>query len=195
MSTEADDELLQDFLTEAGEILDTLGGMLVELEQRPRDTDLLNTVFRGFHTIKGGAGFLSLDAMVAICHHAEEVFNVLRQGERSVDAELMDAVFRALDVVKEQFQQLEDGVDLTAADDELLDLLDRYATPEESTAPNMALAYDVAVATVVEVQRSDDSQQYGNGEFPGVTDAEFAEPVEIGSPVGVADAVATGSRF
>lgn len=138
MSIDTDDEILKDFLIEAGEILETLGGMLVELEQRPRDADLLNTVFRGFHTIKGGAGFLSLNAMVDICHRAEDVFNVLRQGERSIDAGLMDAVFRALDVVKEQFQQLEDGVDLTAADAELLGLLERYAAAEAAAIPNIA---------------------------------------------------------
>ena len=55
-----DNEILQDFLVEAGEILEKLGEQLVDLESRPDDKDLLNAVFRGFHTIKGGASFLSL---------------------------------------------------------------------------------------------------------------------------------------
>jgi two-component system, chemotaxis family, sensor kinase CheA len=46
---------------------------------------LLNAVFRSFHTIKGGAGFLNLNNLVAVCHRAEDVFNVLRQGQRQVD--------------------------------------------------------------------------------------------------------------
>ena len=85
-----DDELLEDFLVEAGEILEQLNEQLVELENRPDDTDLLNAVFRGFHTIKGGAGFLTIDPMVAICHRTEDVFNMLRNGEISIDNHLMD---------------------------------------------------------------------------------------------------------
>ncbi|MGB5145956.1 MAG: chemotaxis protein CheA [Porticoccaceae bacterium] len=186
MSIEADDEILQDFLVEAGEILDSLGSMLVELEQRPQDADLLNTIFRGFHTIKGGAGFLNLNAMVAICHQAEDVFNVLRQGERPIDAGLMDAVFRALDVVKEQFQQLEDGVDLVAADGELLDLLGRYAAPDELTALDASLGKAVLAPIGAAPEAPDDSRECGSGEFPDVTDAEFAELLDIASSADVA---------
>ena len=51
MAFEADEEILQDFLVEAGEILEQLNEQLVELENRPNDKDLLNTVFRGFHTL------------------------------------------------------------------------------------------------------------------------------------------------
>lgn len=58
MSFDADEEILQDFLVEAGEILEQLSEQLVELESRPDDMDLLNAIFRGFHTVKGGAGFL-----------------------------------------------------------------------------------------------------------------------------------------
>ena len=60
MSFGADEEILQDFLVEAGEILEQLSEQLVELESRPDDADLLNAIFRGFHTVKGGAGFLQL---------------------------------------------------------------------------------------------------------------------------------------
>ena len=64
MAIDMDDEILQDFLVEAGEILEQLGEQLLDLEQQPDDYDLLNAVFRGFHTIKGGAGFLKIDALV-----------------------------------------------------------------------------------------------------------------------------------
>jgi len=92
MAIDVDDEILQDFLVEAGEILDQLGEQLVQLEQRPNDSDLLNAVFRGFHTIKGGASFVSLTALVELCHRAEDVFNVLRNGERQIDSQLMDQI-------------------------------------------------------------------------------------------------------
>ena len=94
MAIDLNDEIVQDFLVEAGEILDLLGNQLVDLESRPGDKDLLNAVFRSFHTIKGGAGFLSLDNLVEVSHKAEDVFDLLRRGERQLDAALMDVILR-----------------------------------------------------------------------------------------------------
>ena len=65
MGFDADEEILQDFLVEAGEILELLSEQLVELEGSPDDMNLLNAIFRGFHTVKGGAGFLQLHELVA----------------------------------------------------------------------------------------------------------------------------------
>ena len=95
MDTEMDQEILQDFLVEAGEMLEALGEQLIELEQRTDDQELLNAVFRAFHTIKGGAGFLHIEHLVRICHSAESVFDLLRTGERQIDADLMDVVLRS----------------------------------------------------------------------------------------------------
>ncbi len=133
MTIDTDDEILQDFLIEAGEILEELNEQLVDLEQSPDDYDLLNTVFRGFHTIKGGAGFLGIDALVGVCHRAEDVFNVLRQGQRAVDARLMDAVLQVLDEVNDMFAMVQDGVQPQSADQTLLDTLERLAKPQEDT--------------------------------------------------------------
>lgn len=124
MAINADDEILQDFLVEAGEILEQLSEQLVELEHRPDDRDLLNAVFRGFHTIKGGASFLSLTALVEICHSAEDLFNMLRQGELIADSTLMDVVLRVLDVLNEMFVELRGGEEPTAAPTELFAALD-----------------------------------------------------------------------
>jgi two-component system chemotaxis sensor kinase CheA len=129
MSLDMDDEILQDFLVEAGEILETLNEELVDLEQRPDDYDLLNAVFRGFHTIKGGAGFLGINALVAVCHRAEDVFNVLRQGQRNVDALLMDAVLQVLDVVNTMFEMVRSGQEPEPADSTLLETLQQLAQP------------------------------------------------------------------
>jgi len=109
MAIDMNDEILQDFLVEAGEILELLGEQLLDLEQQPDDYDLLNAVFRGFHTIKGGAGFLNIEALVVVCHRSEDVFNVLRQGQRQVDAHLMDTVLQVLDVVNRMFQMVTAG--------------------------------------------------------------------------------------
>lgn len=134
MSSE-DEEILQDFLIEASEILEQLSEQLVELEQNPEDTDLLNAIFRGFHTVKGGAGFLQLDALVGCCHIAENVFDILRNGKRSVDAELMDVVLRALDSINEMFDEVRAGGQPTAADPQLLKDLEQFATPASAAVP------------------------------------------------------------
>ncbi|MGF6690247.1 two-component system chemotaxis sensor kinase CheA [Metapseudomonas resinovorans] len=138
MSFDADEEILQDFLVEAGEILEQLSEQLVELESRPDDMDLLNAIFRGFHTVKGGAGFLQLNALVECCHIAENVFDILRKGERRVDAELMDVVLQALDTVNEMFTEVRERSEPTPATAELLAALSRLAEPagaEPAPAP------------------------------------------------------------
>jgi len=124
MSFDADDEILQDFLIEAGEIIDTLNEELIELEQRPNDSDLLNSVFRSFHTIKGGAGFLALNSLVELCHRAEDVFNLLRNGELEVSAAIMDVMLPVLDSLNEMFDSLRAATEPEPADPALLGALD-----------------------------------------------------------------------
>lgn len=134
MAIDLDDEILQDFLVEAGEILDSLGEQLVELEQAPNNFDLLNAIFRGFHTIKGGAGFLAINALVDICHNAEDVFNVLRQGDRQVTPDLMDVILQVVDIVNEMFGQVRSGETPKSADQGLLKRLKSYASPAEAAS-------------------------------------------------------------
>ncbi|QMV65378.1 chemotaxis protein CheA [Pseudomonas berkeleyensis] len=129
MSFGADEEILQDFLVEAGEILEQLSEQLVELESRPDDMNLLNAIFRGFHTVKGGAGFLQLNELVECCHIAENVFDILRKGERRVDSELMDVVLEALDAVNGMFGEVRERREPTPATPELLAALARLAEP------------------------------------------------------------------
>lgn len=134
MAFDADEEILQDFLVEAGEILEKLSEQLVDLERHPDDSDLLNAIFRGFHTVKGGAGFLQLEALVNCCHSAENVFDILRNHKRKVDSELMDVVLEALDHVNAMFEQVRNHEELTPAPDELIARLDAFAQPESEDA-------------------------------------------------------------
>ena len=135
MSFGADEEILQDFLVEAGEILELLSEQLVELESRPDDMNLLNAIFRGFHTVKGGAGFLQLNELVECCHIAENVFDILRKGERRVDSALMDVVLEALDAVNSMFTEVRERTDLTPATPALLAALARLAEPGGAEPP------------------------------------------------------------
>lgn len=161
MSFGADEEILQDFLVEAGEILEQLSEQLVELESRPDDADLLNAIFRGFHTVKGGAGFLQLHELVECCHIAENVFDILRKGERRVDSELMDVVLEALDAVNSMFTEVRERSPVTAATPELLAALARLAEPQ--TADEAA-----PVAQAVE-------EPAAESESGDITDNEFEQ--------------------
>ncbi len=135
MALDTDDEILQDFLVEAEEILEGLNEQLVQLETQPEDSDLLNSIFRGFHTIKGGAGFLSLDAMVALCHKCEDLFNLLRQGDRRVDANMMDTFLKVLDILNTMFEETKSGEFPTAADPAVLEQLANYLNPNVAAEP------------------------------------------------------------
>jgi len=134
MSFEMDNEILQDFLIEAGEILEKLSEQLVDLEHSPTNKDLLNAVFRGFHTIKGGAGFLNITPLVEVCHCAEDVFNTLRQGQRTIDAELMDIVLKVTDDVNDMMDAVRGGREPEPADPALLGRLKVLAEPQQETS-------------------------------------------------------------
>jgi two-component system chemotaxis sensor kinase CheA len=176
MGFEADDEILQDFLVEAGEILEQLSAQLVELESRPDDRDLLNTIFRGFHTVKGGAGFLQLTELVDCCHVAENVFDTLRNGLRTVDADLMDCVLSTLDVVNDMFTAVSAGEALLAADSTLLARLHFYA--------------QAAAASTTDASGTGSERAFTDPIAPGetppgedITDAEFEQLLDAIAPV------------
>lgn len=130
MGFDVDEDILQDFLVEASEILEQLSEQLVELEKRPDDSALLNAIFRGFHTVKGGAGFLSLTELVDACHGAENVFDILRNGKRRVTPELMDVILQALDAINGMFSQVQNREPLSPASDDLLHDLHELCKPE-----------------------------------------------------------------
>jgi two-component system, chemotaxis family, sensor kinase CheA len=132
------DDLLQDFLTEAGELLADVDNKLVELEKRPHDKKLLNDIFRGFHTIKGGAGFLNLDEMVALCHLTENLFDRLRTGELTLDTDTMDVIMAATAALRDMFGQLPQSNPLRAAAPKLLTALQDAIDGKPAAAPRPA---------------------------------------------------------
>ena len=149
MSFEVDEDILQDFLVEAGEILEQLQEQLVDLENNPENSDLLNAIFRGYHTVKGGAGFLALSELVDICHGAENVFDTMRNGQRSLTPELMDVILQATDAVVEMFESVKAREPLEAAPAQLIDLLHKLSKPE---TPDENIFDDAVVLTEPEAE-------------------------------------------
>ena len=131
------DDIAADFILEAQEILDRLGEQLVSLEQSPQDSDQLNAVFRGFHTLKGGAGFLGIQAMVELCHAAEETLGMARSGKATLQAHHFDAAQQSLDYLQSMLDSVSAGTEPGYAPPELIAQFDVNgpATPAAAAAP------------------------------------------------------------
>jgi two-component system chemotaxis sensor kinase CheA len=131
-------EILEEFLVEAEEILENLDQDLVDLENNPQDKELLNKIFRGMHTLKGGAGFLNLSTIVEIAHRIEDVFNKLRNDEMELTPELMDVILEGIDQLKVALQMLKEREELPDIEEikPLLSKLDALLKGEEPSQKN-----------------------------------------------------------
>lgn len=142
------EDLLQDFLVEAGDLLSGVDNKLVDLERAPNDKGLLNDIFRGFHTIKGGAGFLNAAELVTLCHLTENLFDKLRNGELDVTPEVMDVILSSTGAVRDMFGYLEQGVQPPAAAASLIESLRLAIAGELSHEPAAITAAPVKAAPV-----------------------------------------------
>jgi two-component system, chemotaxis family, sensor kinase CheA len=193
MSFDMDEDILQDFLVEAGEILELLQEQLVELENNPDDANLLNAIFRGFHTVKGGAGFLSLTELVDACHGAENVFDILRTGKRRVTPELMDVILQSLDSINAMFVEVQNRQPLTPASPAILDALHHYSEPESATNP-APTATKPATAPEPAAVAATPSAAPQSGDVDDITEAEFERMLdELHGNKSTAPAAATQS--
>ncbi|NPA54348.1 MAG: chemotaxis protein CheA [Aquificae bacterium] len=119
-------EILEEFLIEADEILSNLDQELIELENNPEDKELLNKIFRGMHTLKGGAGFLNLTTIVEIAHKIEDIFNKLRNDEMTLTPEMMDVIFEGVDKLKEAIEMLKESDEIPDEED-IKDILQKLS--------------------------------------------------------------------
>lgn len=168
------EDLLQDFLTESSELLSEVDNKLVELEKRPDDKHLLNDIFRGFHTIKGGAGFLNVDVMVSLCHRTENLFDKLRNGELKLNPEIMDSILAATGVVRDMFNALSQGRTPPGASPELLAELDAVLSGE-ATAPAPVAPAPVAAAPATPAPSAEGGPDWG-GLYNALLGVEVVAP-------------------
>ena len=140
-------EIAADFLIEAQEILDRLGEQLVTLEQDPSDSGQLNAVFRGFHTLKGGAGFLGIQAMVNLCHAAEETLGLVRAGQAALEPLHFDAAQQSLDWLQRMLDAIGAGEDPPHAPQMLIDQFDVQGHAVPAPKPTNPPAAGAAVAS------------------------------------------------
>jgi two-component system chemotaxis sensor kinase CheA len=151
------EDLLSDFLLEAGEMLSDVDSKLMGLEKNPSDSHLLNEIFRGFHTIKGGAGFLNATELVTLCHLTENLFDKLRNHELQLNAELMDVIFAATSEVRRMFGALQQNQQPHAAPSQMLDDLKTALTGQTVVRkkPESRVSSPEPVAPVVQPRSTD----------------------------------------
>ncbi len=141
------DDMLKDFVVEAMDLAVNVEEHLLRLERDPENKETLNAVFRSFHTIKGGAGFMGLPALVAACHLTENLFDALRTGAAPVTPLSIEAALQASGFVADQLNDLNNG----AAPEQLapmpqdlerilMDAIEGKAEAPSATAPAAAPA-------------------------------------------------------
>jgi two-component system, chemotaxis family, sensor kinase CheA len=135
------DELLDDFIAETRDNLETLAGQLVQWEQTPQDRALLDSVFRFVHTVKGSCGFLDLPRLMRLSHAAEDILSGARDGQVSASTGLVSAVLAVVDRIAALTDALESGQAVYDNDDELIDNMLAFLPKQRIVAPE-AEAFD-----------------------------------------------------
>lgn len=111
-------EIIEDFLVESFEMIDQLDQDLIELENNPKDLELLNRIFRVAHTIKGSSSFLGFDVLTRLTHNMEDVLNKARKGDLEITHEVMDVILESVDLMKALLEAIKD----TGSDDQGIDI-------------------------------------------------------------------------
>ncbi len=131
-------EIVDSFVIETKEIFERLDIEILEIEKRADDKELINSIFRGVHTVKGTSGFLSFDQMSAIAHRFEDVLNKLRRGELKYNPGMLEVMLEAFDLMKVLLKQVTDRhveeIDLSSTINKLMEL-SSSAKPETTLSP------------------------------------------------------------
>lgn len=172
-------ELTQDFLVEAFEMIEQLDQDLVELEARPDDLDLLNGIFRVAHTIKGSSSFLNFDVLTHLTHHMEDVLNLARKGELKITPAVMDVVLESIDSMKSLLVKIRDtgtdqdhGMDISGVVTRL-DAVSKGGPIPEAAAPTAAPAAPAPVAPAPAA-----SSQEPEPDYSKMSDSEVEAEIE-----------------
>jgi two-component system chemotaxis sensor kinase CheA len=170
------EEILQDFLIEAFELIEQLDQDLVELESRPDDLDLLNRIFRVAHTIKGASSFLNFDVLTHLTHHMENLLNMARHGDLVIDPNVMDVILESIDLMKALLVRIRDsgedsGLDVSGC----VTRLDAVANGEtaEATAAVAPVVETPAPSITTPISADEEEPDYSN-----MSDGEVEAEIE-----------------
>ncbi|QIR76227.1 chemotaxis protein CheW [Sulfurospirillum diekertiae] len=165
-------EILEDFLVEAFELIEQLDQNLVELEGNPDDLELLNSIFRVAHTIKGSSSFLNFDILTGLTHHMEDVLNKARHGDLKLTPEVMDVVLESIDLMKSLLHAIRDSGNDTSAGIDITDICRRLdIISNGDVAPT-------AVQELVDESPVPESEENDNTDYSKLSDKEVEDEIE-----------------
>lgn len=172
-----DQELLEGFLTETSELLEKMDDDLVALEKAPGDMDLLNSIFRSIHTVKGASSFLGFELLVQVTHKTEDVLNRLRKAELVVTAEIMDVILEAVDLVKVLVSDIKNG-DIVDRDVDVVvsQLLPYLSENIKQSQPTSEAAPDIESESAVEETATAEEADPAEGTLAVVEDINVTIP-------------------
>ena len=170
-----DIDLLQDFVSESLEALSTVEVNLVGLEQNPNDTEIINSIFRSFHTIKGVSGFLNLNKINKLAHHCENLLDRARSGELVIDENVTDFILDAVDVLEKMIESIQEGVKagrVSEGDINVKPIIGRIesipqATEQTGQKPLGEILVQEGVVDQVDVDHALDEQEKGENKKLG----------------------------
>lgn len=191
-------EILEDFLIEAFEMIEQLDQDLIELENNPKDLDLLNRIFRVAHTIKGSSSFLNFNILTTLTHNMEDILNKARKEELIITPNVMDVVLESIDLMKNILVSIRDtGSDKGDIDDVVQKLQnisqseskqDKKSTKETESNANENISQKEEVktpptnaddnSTNTNVVESKASQESGDVDYSNFTSEEIEKEIE-----------------
>jgi len=134
---EEDKEIIYDFVAESLENLGTIEVKLMDLEQAPSDMEIINAIFRPFHTVKGVSGFLNFNKINKLAHVAENMLDKARNQELSIDGEIVDVILDSVDLLKNMIENVQTTLEAGAPSEgdvdtsPLMDQIESYLTQIE----------------------------------------------------------------
>jgi len=175
-----DQEVVADFIAEAREHLETIEPSLLELEKNPGKLDILNDIFRPMHSLKGASGFLNLTKINHLAHKSENVLDALRKGSLSNDADIMDVILSATDILRQMLDNLENHGDEGQVDVEpLVEQLDKYMQQEREAGQ--------ASSGHTESGPGDGAGMEGQEQSAGLADQPESYDLKVSSPEHLSD--------
>lgn len=180
-----DTEILQDFLPEATELLENAQTEALSLENNPDDTKAIAALFRAFHTLKGGAGFLEAVQMVEWCHHLEDLLDKVRSGKLRFTSEMSDVVLQGIDVIQRMLEELRQGEYPSAGPEDLGKSIQEMASGSCEPVQEMprSSASSTALSESPHIQADEDPPYQSDAPSP-TPPAQTPESPES-APVGV----------
>lgn len=186
------DDMLKEFVVEAMDLAVNVEEHLLRLERDPQNKETLNAVFRSFHTIKGGAGFMNLGALVSACHLTENLFDALRTGAAPVTPLSIEAALQASGFVADQLAELNNGAapesmgpmpaDLEAILNQAIEGKESAAKPAAKAAPAPVAAPAAAAAPVAAPAPSADGLDWESMYQAVVPPGSYSRPAGVPAP-------------